>query len=212
MPTLEQARSWYDPADPVHDFEHVVRVYRLALRIAEKEGADIEIVQAAALLHDARGSAPGEDRDERRQHHIVSADFAGEVLAAEGWLPERITAVQHCIRAHRFRSTEKPDSLEAKVIFDADKLDVLGAIGAARTIAYAALDGQPLYTEPSEKFLATGEEETGEAHSSFHEYLFKLRQVKARLYTHTGRVLAEERDAYLAAFYQRLGAEVRGEC
>ena len=55
MPTIEQARAWYTDSDPVHDFDHVLRVYRLAERLAEAEGADLTIVRAAALLHDAEG-------------------------------------------------------------------------------------------------------------------------------------------------------------
>jgi uncharacterized protein len=210
--TIEKARLWYQDADPVHDFDHVLRVYRLAERIAQAEGADLEIVRAAALLHDSRGSAPGGEDGQRAEHHIASALFAGEVLAAEGWPEPRIQAVQHCIRAHRFRGKEeKPESLEARVLFDADKLDVLGAIGAARTIAYAALDGQPAYAEPSQRFLETGVKEPDEPHSSYHEFLFKLRRVKDRLFTASGKGLAEARHAYLVGFYQQLQAEVRGE-
>ncbi len=210
--SIEQARQWYQDADPVHDFDHVLRVTRLAERIGQAEGADLEIVRTAALLHDSRGSAPGGEGQARAEHHIASAIFAGEVLAAEGWPKDRITAVQHCIRAHRFRGQEdKPETLEAQVLFDADKLDVLGAIGAARTIAYAALDGQPAYAEPSPQFLETGQKEPGEPHSSYHEFLFKLRRVKNRLFTPSGKALAEARHAYLVGFYEQLQAEVRGE-
>ncbi len=212
MPTIEQARAWYTQADPVHDFDHVLRVYRLAERLAASEGADLEIVRAAALLHDAEGSAPGSATGERASHHQASAAFAETVLKAEGWPVERIAAVQHCIRAHRFRSGgEPPQSIEAKVLFDADKLDVLGAIGAARTIAYAVLDGQPVYAEPSEQFRKTFQKEAGEPHSAYHEFLFKLSKVKGRMFTPSGRALAEARHAYLVGFFEQLQAERRGE-
>jgi len=227
MPTIEQARAWYDQADPIHDFDHVLRVLHTAERLALAEGADLEIVRAAALLHDAVGAAPGagtgasngaldetagERSGGRAHHHHHSAGFARSVLEQEGWPDARIQAVLHCIRAHRFRDTsEPPATLEARVLFDADKLDVLGAIGAARTIAYAALDGKPAYAEPSEHFLQTGEVEPGEAHSAYHEYLFKLRRVKDRLFTPSGRRLAESRHQYLEDFFTQLAAEVRGE-
>jgi len=232
MPTIEQARAWYDQADPIHDFDHVLRVLRTAERLAQAEGADLEIVRAAALLHDAVGAAPGgasnggPDEDAkpgsagragglaagRAHHHHHSAGFARTVLEQEGWPEALIQAVLHCIRAHRFRDTsEPPATLEARVLFDADKLDVLGAIGAARTIAYAALDGKPAYAEPSEHFLQTGEVEPGEAHSAYHEYLFKLRRVKDRLFTPSGRRLAESRNQYLEDFFTQLAAEARGE-
>src|SRR5512133_1657676 len=175
MPTLEQARAWYQEADPVHDFEHVMRVYHMAEHLAAETGADIEIVRAAALLHDAEGSAPGSET--RASHHHRSADFAREVLSKEGWNEDRIAAVQHCIRAHRFRRDgEAPQTPEAQVLFDADKLDVLGAIGVARAIAYATLNHQPFYVTPSQKFIESGIKEPGEPHSSYHEYIFKLRK------------------------------------
>ena len=209
--SIEQARTWYEQADTVHDFEHVLRVYRTAEHLARVEGADLEIVQTAALLHDVCGAMPGSKA--RAEHHIASAVFAGDVLQKAGWPAERISAVQHCIRAHRFRGStdEPPATLEAKVIFDADKLDVLGAIGVARVIAYAALAGSPFYVEPSQQFLKTGQKEPGEAHSAYHEHLFKLRRIKERLFTPTARHLAEARDAYIESYFQRLGAELRGE-
>lgn len=210
MPTIEQARAWYAAADPVHDFDHVMRVYRMAERLAQAEGADLEIVHAAALLHDTLGTTPG--AEERATHHHASAEFAAQVLSAEGWQAERIAAVQHCIRAHRFRDDrEPPATIEAKVLFDADKLDVLGAVGAARTVAYAALAGTPFFFPPSEQFLQTGKEEPGEPHSAYHEYLFKLRKIKARLFTPSARVLAEARDAYLEAFFIQLQGEWDGQ-
>jgi uncharacterized protein len=209
MPTIEQARAWYTDSDPVHDFDHVLRVYRMAERLAEAEGADVEIVRSAALLHDAQGTMPG--HKSRANHHHASAEFAAQVLAAEGWDAERIAAVQHCIRAHRYRGAEKPESLEAKILFDADKLDVIGAIGAARAIGYATLAGTPWYEEPSPQFLETGKEVEGEAHSAYHEHLFKLRKVRERMFTVTARKIAQERLKYLDEFFERLIDEWNGK-
>jgi len=210
MPSLAQAQAWYAGADPVHDYQHILRVYRMAERLAQAEGADLSVVRAAALLHDAEGTAPGGSA--RATHHFSSAEFAAEVLRAEGWPAERIAAVQHCIRAHRYRDTrEPPATIEAKVIFDADKLDVLGAIGACRTAAYAALAGQPFFAVPSARFLAVGQEEPGEPHSSYHEFLFKLNKIKDRLFTPTARAIAAQRHAYLQDFFDRLQAEWSGE-
>lgn len=208
MLSLATARGWYPEVDPVHGFDHVERVYRMAERLAHAEGADLEIVRAAALLHDAVGADPGEGA--RQDHHHASAEFAARVLREQGWAPERIAAVQHCIRAHRYRSTETPASLEAQVLFDADKLDVLGAIGAARTIAYAVQAGQPIYADPSAQFVETGEGQAGEPHSSYHEYIFKLRKVKDRLFTPSGKALAEQRAAFLQTYYEQLAAEAHG--
>jgi uncharacterized protein len=210
--TIETARSWYPTSDPVHGFDHVLRVYRMAERLAQAEGADLEIVRAAALLHDADGSATQGGEAGRLSHQHASAEFARQVLTAEGWPEQRIAAVQHCIRAHRFRDdSEQPQTLEARVLFDADKLDAIGAIGVARAIAYAASAGQPVYAEPSVSFLATGQREPAEPHSSYHEYLFKLRKLSRRLYTPSARRLAAGRHRYMTRFYARLAAELQGE-
>ncbi len=210
MPTIEQARTWYRGAGAAHDFDHVLRVYRLAEHLAEKEGADLDIVRAAALLHDARGSSSS-DQGEREGHHETSAQFAAEVLEEMDWPKEKIAAVQHCIRAHRFRSPPSPETIEAKVLFDADKLDAIGAIGAVRAIAYAVSDGQPVYAQPSETFLNTLEKEPGEAHTPFHEFWFKLSKIKDQMYTRAGKELAQARHNYLSDFFDQLNAEVRGE-
>ncbi len=211
MLTLEGARSWYPEVDPVHGFDHIERVFRMAEKLAVLEGADLEIVHAAALLHDSRGSDP--NSGERMSHHEASALFAKQVLREEGWPEEKIRAVQHCIRAHRYRGDREnaPQTIEAKVLFDADKLDVLGAVGVARTIGYAVQAGQPIFAEPSEQFVETGEKVAGEPHSSYHEYLFKLSKVKDRLFTESAQKIAEARDAFLREFYEQLKAEVRAE-
>lgn len=213
MPTIEDARSWYPSIDPVHGFDHVLRVYHLAEHLAQEEGADMEIVRAAVLLHDAaRGDEVIAGEQSPSDHHTVSADFAQEVLDAEGWSSDRIKAVQHCIRAHRFRDdSERPETREAKVVFDADKLDAIGAIGVARAVAYAAQNGQPAFVQPSDRFLETGEKEVGEPHSAYHEYLYKLTRLLGLMYTASGRAIAEERHRYMVAFFERLIVEVNGD-
>lgn len=226
--TLTQARSWYSSDDPVHGFDHIQRVYFLARQIAEAEGADIEIVAAAALLHDAQnrldGPEPAPDStplapqqdpgpsQASQLHHLASAAFARHVLTAEGWSAERIAAVEHCIRAHRFRDdSEQPQTLEARVLFDADKLDAIGAIGVGRAITYAARRNQPIYAPPSAQFLQSGVKEAGEPHSSYHEFLFKLRRLNERLYTDTGRALGARRHQFLLDFYSQLVVEAHLE-
>lgn len=208
--TLETARQYYPHSDPVHGFDHIQRVYRMAEQLAQAEGADLEIVRAAALLHDIEGSHPA--GEERGNHHQQSAEIAAGILRGEGWSEERIAAVQHCIRAHRYRDRrEPPATIEAMVLFDADKLDVLGAIGVVRVLGYAFQAGQPAYAEPSQRFLQSGEEEPGEPHSAYHEHLFKLRKVKERLFTTSARAIAEQRHAFIEAYFAKLSSEIRGE-
>ncbi|MFV1858118.1 MAG: HD domain-containing protein, partial [Anaerolineales bacterium] len=190
-----------------HGFDHVLRVMRIAEQIGAELGADLDILRAAALLHDAAGADPREDR---AQHENSSAEFARQVLRDEDWPDDRVRAVAHCIASHRYRGKQQPESLEAKILFDADKLDVVGAFGVARTIGYAIQADQPIFAEPSEKFLESGESEPGEPHSAYHEYLFKLRHIRERLHTEPAKRLATTREEVLKHFFEQLAVEARG--
>ena len=214
MISIEAARSWYPDEDAVHGFDHILRVYHLVERLAQAESADMAIVRVAALLHDARppGGSPEGAPEGRADHHLASAQFAESILRQEGWTSEGIAAVLHCIRAHRFRDDrEQPKTVEAQVLFDADKLDAIGAIGVARAVAYAAQHGQPAFSEPSSQFLLSGVLQPGEQHSAYHEYVFKLTHLKARLFTRTARQIAEERDAFMTAYFERLRLELQAQ-
>lgn len=197
MPSIKQARAYYPDDDAVHGFSHILRVYRLCEQIGAAEEADLKILRAAALLHDVEG-----DVDLRQGHHLAAADFAVKILDEEGWQESDIQAVTHCIRAHRFRNQEEnPQTIEAKVLFDADKLDAIGAVGIARAVAYALRAGMDVYASPSAKYLTTGELEVGESQTVAHEYLYKLRHIKDRMYTKTGRSLAEKRHKLMVDFF-----------
>jgi len=198
MPTIEEARGFYPDDDPVHGFSHILRVYRLCERIGRQENANLTIVRAAALLHDVEG-----DVDVREEHHLAAARFAEKTLLKEGWSAEAIKAVVHCIRAHRFRDdSEKPQTLEAQVLFDADKIDAIGAVGVARAVAYAVRAGMDVYAPPSDLYLSSGKYEPGESQTVAHEYLFKLRHIKDRLFTPSGRSLAAERHELMVKFFE----------
>jgi uncharacterized protein len=198
MPTIKEIRKYYPADDPVHGLSHVLRVYRLCEQIGQEENANLRILRAAALLHDIEG-----DVDLRENHHLAAAEFAEKVLRQEGWEEEDILAVLHCIRSHRFRDKkEEPQTLEAQILFDADKLDAIGAVGVARAVAYAVRAGMDVYAPPSPHFLKTGELSNGESQTVAHEYLFKLRHIKDRIYTETGRSLAEARHQRLVDFFE----------
>ncbi len=212
--TLADVQQFYTNDDLVHDLAHIGRVHRQSIQIATQEGANVSIVAAAALLHDAEdidNQYPFAGENKRVTHHEASAFLAGLFLTERGWDVEDIAAVQACIRAHRFRMGDAPKSLEAKCLFDADKLDAIGAIGVARSIAYATQKKTQWYATPSEQFLMTNMLMEGEIHSSYHEFVFKLRNIRRRLQTATGLQLAEQRHATMAHFFQQLQAEYTGE-
>jgi uncharacterized protein len=201
--TVEQARPYYQGADAIHDFDHVLRVLALAERLARTEGADLEIVRTATLLHDvARGHGDRMATD----HAQAGAEFARRLLA--GQPPEKVEAVAHAIAAHRFRSGPAPQTAEARVLHDADKLDAIGAIGVARAFAYGGHEGQRLWARVPPGYE---ENEANRAeHTPVHEYVIKLVKIKGRLLTASARQLAEERHTFMVAFYQQLDREVQG--
>ncbi|MER3513997.1 MAG: hypothetical protein C4310_06060 [Chloroflexota bacterium] len=220
MIRIEDARMYYSD-DPVHGFDHVLRVLALAERIARAEGADLEIVRAAVLLHDIARSIEDEEAGQQ-DHAALAAERACVIL--HGHPSERVEAVCRAIRSHRFRSGPPPEMLEARVVFDADKpvvseanlLDAMGAIGIARAFAYAGQpcsersesNGQPLISQPDEA-----------RHGPSDEFRQKLALLRERMTTATGRALAQERHAFMEAFrfaslttgFERLAAEARGD-
>lgn len=209
MITIEQARAYYADGDPVHDFAHVLRVLALAERLARAERADLKIVRTAALLHDiARdpNEGMGLKAEADIDHAIRAAQRARRLLA--GADPAFVGAVAHAIEAHRFRNDVEPATIEAKVLFDADKLDAIGAVGIARAFAYGAMLGQPLWGEVAPDYVPG---EGGGRHTPHHEFHTKLKHIKERLYTESGRHLAEERHRFMVAFFEEMSAEVQGK-
>lgn len=197
-------------SDSAHDCEHVRRVLYTALDIAahESEPVDFDILTAACLLHDI--GRQEQFADPRLCHAAVGAEKARLYLLENGFTEAFAAAVAACIRTHRFRSDSPPLSIEAKILFDADRLDVTGAIGIARTLFYQGQVGDPLYTLRPDGRISDG---SGDARPSFfREYKFKLERLYTKFYTGRGAALAAERQAAAAAFYRSLLNEVRGSC
>ena len=211
MITVEEAQSHYSATDTAHDFEHVLRVLRLAERVGAAEGANMEILRAAVLLHDVARLAEDQGGP---CHAEAGAQRARRILA--GHAADKVEAVAHAIATHRFRGAAAPQTLEAKILYDADKLDAIGAIGVARAYAIAGHHGQRLWGQVSQAFaqrttdVARGDLGNTE-HTPVHEYVFKLSKLEGLLFTATARAIAKERHSYMASFFKRLEREVRGE-
>ncbi len=193
---------------PAHDFDHVKRVLRLVERVGRAEKGDIEVLRAAALLHDI-GRA-----DENRTgkcHAENGALMARQILHDCGFPESKIEAVLHCIGSHRFRGNLKPRSLEAKILFDADKLDAIGATGIARAYSFGGERGQRLYTDfkAASKFELKKEIDRG--HTPVVEFTVKLSKIKDSLQTKTAKKIARDRHRFMVRFYKRLEKEVEGK-
>ena len=192
--------------DAAHDREHVYRVLNNAVTIAQGE-ADVQwdVLVAAALLHDI--SRPEQIADSRIDHATHGAEKAYIFLMNHGFDEVFSCHVRDCISTHRFRKSSPPATLEARILFDADKLDVCGAIGIARTLQYSGETGRPIYTRNALGEISDGSGDT--ADSFFREYKFKLEGICEHFLTDKGRALARERHGAAMAYYQALLAEVR---
>jgi len=194
--------------DSAHDTQHVYRVLHYAMDIAAHEtGSDPKILRAACLLHDI-GRAE-QYADPRVDHAACGAEKARAWLEANGYRAEFARAVSDCVFTHRFRSDNPPRSLEAKILFDADKLDACGAMGMARTLLYCALSDLPLYMLGEDGAVLDGAHDT--QNTFFREYRFKLEKLYDGFFTRRGEVLARERRDAAGAFYGALLREA-SEC
>jgi len=206
-----RARALYADNDSAHGFDHVLRVWRMALRIGEEEHADLEIVSAAALLHDL-GRAT--ERATGECHAVVGARMARQILSSQEL--GAIDAVSRAIAQHRYRADSRPDTIEAQVLFDADKLDAIGAIGVARAYAVAGAEKQHLWAAVPDDFAARraadGLDDLNSAqHTPVHEFRFKLSKLKDGMLTRSGVRIATQRHRFMCAFFDRLLNEVGGE-
>jgi len=202
-----EARQLFRGSRGSHDWEHTERVCALAEHIGRREGADLEIVRYAAVLHDIARSE--EDHTNGRIDHAQrGAEMAHEILTRNGFDENASARITHCIAAHRFRSDYHPQTLEARVLFDADKLDSIGAVGIGRAFLFAGEVGAKLHNPgvDIEQTKAYTEEDT-----AYREYQVKLRHVRDRVLTAEGKRLAQERHDFMVAFFERLNQEVAGE-
>ena len=187
--TREYARHFFE-REGTHGFSHVERVFNLCLHIGKEEGADLEVLALAALLHDV--ARPLESAGKVEDHAAEGARIARHFLRSIGYPEEKVEAVAHAIEAHRFSRGPEPETLEAKILSDADKLDAIGAIGVARVFMYSGEHGRSI-------------------EDSLEHFEGKILKLKDLMYTETARRLAEERHRFTEEFIERIRREIEGE-
>ncbi len=192
--------------DSAHDREHIDRVLHTALVIAETEpSVDLDVLICACLLHDIGRSAQFENP--KLCHAQVGGEKAYYFLLENGFEEGFANHVRECIVTHRYRENNPPQSLEAKILFDADKLDVAGAMGIARTLLYQGYVSTPLYTRLPNGEISDGTQ--SQEPSFFREYKYKLENLYDRFYTQRGKNLALKRQETAIRFYESMLGEVR---
>jgi len=129
--------------DGAHDLSHLQRVWNNARSLHAQEGGDLEVLLAAVLMHDC--VTVEKNSPLRSRASMLAAQKASQVLAEIGWMSTKINTVAHAIEAHSFSASIAPNSLEAKIMQDADRLDALGMVGVARVFYVGGRLGRALY-------------------------------------------------------------------
>lgn len=205
-------------ADAGHDINHVMRVYNMCLKLSKGvKNLDQEVLRLAALLHDIGGIKELKDRSGQTCHAEESAKMARKILKKFNYPQNKIDAVAHCVLAHRYKTEVKPETKEAKILFDADKLDALGAIGIARVYIWTGNNKAQIYSDmPLEKYLKeniVGAKPNGRIkdktkHNPFFEFELKLKRLPEKLHTEKAKALAKKRLAYMKSFFARMKKEI----
>jgi len=209
---IAKVKTKLTEAPGCHDWEHSARVYHNAKIIAQSESQTCSLcfdtVEAAAILHDV--ARPEElHANGKICHAQKGAELAKQLLIECGFSDhEQILHIAECVRRHRFRgNSQAPETIEQKIIYDADKLDSIGAVGIARAIHFSGRIGSVLHNSESE---ALASEAYGKGDSAYREYLVKLRHIPGKMLTTTGRLLAKDRAEYMHIFFKHLNDEVFG--
>ena len=183
--------------DSAHDKEHIYRVLYHGLEIAKTENhVDYDVLIAACLLHDIGRREQFENP--ALCHAIVGGRKAYNFLT------------EHGIETHRYRQNQRPESPEAKILFDADKLDATGAMGIARTLIYKGIVSEPIYSVLPDGRISDAKHD--QEPSFFQEYKYKLEGLYSGFYTKRAAQIAGERQRIAVDFYNCLYQEASFSC
>lgn len=198
-----EVQKIYESFDASHDWQHIERVMKNAQAILKNESADAFIVELAVLLHDVsdpKYKKPGEDLEQ-------------DILNRLGLPDEQLRQIQKVIESVSFKGGNgKPaESIEAKVVQDADRLDAIGAIGIARAFAYGGAKGRKLYDWNEQARTEMTEQQYREAPTSSVTHFYeKLLLLKNQMTTETGKQMAEDRHEFMLSFLEQLQTETDG--
>ena len=172
----------------IHGFKHVERVLKLSSEIGTVLNANLTVIKIAALLHDVGRNLKKED--EVKNHAEISASLSKKFLESNqiNLSQDEIVNIIHCVRTHSFSNNKQPNTLEAKILSDADKLDALGAIGLYRTIGFTVL-------------------RNGGIDDVIEHLENKIMKLKNRLFLDISKEIAESRETLIINFYNKIKEE-----
>ena len=204
--TIEYVKEFFKDEYSGHDFYHTLRVYNNAMLIAKGEECDLEIVSLAALLHDVDDyKIVGEQEDllHNAKTYLKSIDYSAE----------RIEKICNIISQISFKvsETQIPDTIEGKIVQDADRLDAIGAIGIARAFAFGGNHNTPIHDpEIKARENMSVEEYKKKDGTTINHFYEKLLLIKDLMNTETGKKIAEHRHNYMKSFLEEFYSEWDG--
>lgn len=202
-----------------HNMDHIMRVYNLAMRLAKDENVDMDVLKAATLLHDIARVKEDNDLTGQTDHALLSAEMCVSILREVNFSEDKIKHVQDCIISHRYRTGNEPKTIEAKILFDADKLDTVGAIGVARSYVWVGRNKAKIYTKVDiDEYIKdnlggkiNGRIQDKTKHSPQIEYHTKNKFLIDKLNTTKAKEICAERIKFYKDFLDRLEKEIKGE-
>ncbi len=194
-------------SDSAHDMEHVKRVLFMALKIAKTEkNIDYDVLIAGAILHDI-----GRDMQMRNKgvcHAEYGSEMAYKFILELGWEEKKASHIRECVLTHRFRQDRKPQSIEAKIIFDSDKIDVMGSMGVARSFMYIGVTNSSMYTLDENGEIENTKNTKND--SFLREYHKKLKNLHKFVHTKKAKEIALKRKKAMQIYYKSLVKEIKG--
>jgi uncharacterized protein len=189
--------------DAAHDFEHIMRVLKNAKTIAQKEKADTRIIIASVLLHDIISYKKSDPRS--KNSSIESAKESKKILKKYNFTQDEINIISDAIRDHSFSRGVIPQTLEGKILQDADRLDALGSIGIARTFAVGGAENRPFYNKDDPFCKKRSPDDKSWTLDHFYKKLLILEKT---MNTKTGKMLARKRIKIMKKFLDELKKEI----
>jgi uncharacterized protein len=201
------AGPYHDGMGGCHGSDHTERVHKTALHLGRLMEARLDVLSASALLHDIGRMYETRQRG-KICHAEKGAELARGILEKLDFSPSLIDDIAHCVETHRYRGEKVPETLEAKILYDADKLDSIGAVGIGRAFLFAGQMGAKLHNDSDIDVL--GSNSYSKEDTAYREFKFKMSKIKDRMLTREGKRLAEERHVFMEVFFERLERETKG--
>lgn len=205
-PLFKEIELMYKEADPAHDFSHIMRVYNNCQFIGGREGADMQVLLMAALLHDVGSESKSSVHPE--ESNAMRLGMAENFLKRKGVTERMMKDILYAVDVHRFSRGIMPTTIEAKVLQDADRLDAIGAIGIARAFSVGGALGRKLY-DPEDPFCRSRSPD--DKSWTLDHFFTKLLNLEPGMHTETARSMARRRDAFLKEYLLALENEIRDE-